>query len=313
MIDLTVKPTCHAQACNAFMEDGKEVWVDSQPDPARPARSCLRLKPAEALELPGVDAEPEPKPEGPGDDVETASVATNKSEHPPALAEPKRSKAKAKETKDALIPNPPQLPEDMAKQAKQQGQSFADTSGVVEVSLDEQRQLKKKLEAEAKEQAEQKKQAALDKKQIAADKAIEKAEKKLREAQAKAAQLQSKAPRKSTKRKLEADFASAAEPGQSAPPESPAKSRRSRKKSNTSPNQKSPAIKLSPKAKSFASGSRKPNPKDATQNRATAALTLLREKKLYDLTLPPAEFSKKNLGCNTCLQYMCDTSIMTAT
>lgn len=87
--------------------------MDSQPDPARPARSRLTLHPAEALKLPGVDAEHEPKPEGPEstpsktvDDLETASVATNNSEHAPALAEPKQRKAKAKEPKDALISNP---------------------------------------------------------------------------------------------------------------------------------------------------------------------------------------------------------------
>ena len=294
--------------------------MDSQPDPARPARSRLTLHPAEALKLPGVDAEHEPKPEGPEstpsktvDDLETASVATNNSEHAPALAEPKQRKAKAKEPKDALISNPPKLPEDMAKRAKQQAQSFVDTpAGVAEVNLDDQRKLKKQLEADAKEEAEQKKQAAWDKKQLAAKKALEKAEKKLKDAQAKAAQLQSKASSKTTKRKLDSVFASVAEPGQSAPPVSPPKKRRTSSKSKQSPNQKSPSIKLSPKAKSFASGSVKPNPKDATQNRATAALTLLREKKLHDLTLPPAEFSKKNLGCNTCLQYMFDTSTMSA-
>lgn len=199
--------------------------MDSQPDPARPARSRLTLHPAEALKLPGVDAEHEPKPEGPEstpsktvDDLETASVAINNSEHAPALAEPKQRKAKAKEPKDALISNPPKLPEDMAKRAKQQAQSFVDTpAGVVEVNLDDQHKLKKQLEADAKEEAEQKKQAAWDKKQIAAKKALEKAEKKLKDAQAKAAQLQSKASGKTTKRKLDPVFASVAEPGQSAP------------------------------------------------------------------------------------------------
>eukprot|EP00435_Cladocopium_sp_Y103_P017172 s3511_g4.t1 len=310
--DVVVKDS-PPEAFNAFMGDGKKVWVDSQPDPARPARSHVTLNPPEALELPrqenpSLRVDVEPKPEGlestpiepEVDELETASITTNKSEHPP---EPKRKKAKAKETKECLIPNPPQLPEAMAKRAKQLGQSFA-ASGVVEVNLDEQRQLKKKLEEEAKELAEQKKQTALDKKQMAADKAIQKLEKKLRDAQAKAAQLQSKAHGKTAKRKLDADFASVADPGQSGPPPSPAAKKNSRsKKPNPSPNQKSPSFKLSPKARSFATGSTKPSPKDATQNRATAALTLLREKKLRDLTLPPMEFSKKNLGCNTAAAF----------
>lgn len=127
---------------------------------------------------------------------------------------------------------------------------------------------------------------------------MEKARKKLEAAQAKAAQVEQESSvgsrRRGVKRKLDLELFAVSE--QKAPPPSPEpapkKQAQKARQSKTSPK---PAVKLSPKARDFAV---KHTPKkDVRQDRAIAALKLLRENSLKDLKLPSEDFSRKWLGC----------------
>ena len=230
---------------------------------------------------------PTPEPE----DMDVSMVACPPT--PPKKGKPSGSRV---EEKQVLISDPPKLPDAALKLAKQQAQEVA-TEGKIELSTDEQRELKKQKEVQARELAEKKKQNALDKKKDAAAKALEKAEQKLKAAQEKAEQISTGA-RKPVKRKLEKELNLACEAGASAPPSSPRAY-----DSKTSRRRPSKHVKLSPKAKKFAAATSPSKVATASQNKAVVALKLLRDTKLPYLSLPGENFSKKILGSITPLTH----------
>ena len=186
-----------------------------------------------------------------------------------------------------LIVSPPVLDPTVAHAARDKLPSTQD--GNVEAH----RHLKKKLDDEAKAQAEEKKQRALEKQQEATQQALAKAKAKYEKALAKAEALSKK---DSVKRKLADDFDAAAEEPQS-PVIPPAKAPRARSKSSA-------LLKLSPKAKEFAKAS-VASPSKAKEQRsdnrmkiASDQFTMLRGLALPDLDLPHGEtFDKKILAC----------------
>jgi len=265
-------------------ESGQEEFQESQVDghnpcgvPLTPNEISPEIKgsrvtgliPPDSPELPASPQVPEPP--APGDD---------------GCKPPQRKKAKTA-GKDALIPNPPELPPALAQLAVPTG------SEIPKSDLDGQSKLKKQLEQEEKEQAAKKKQDAADKRAKAAADAVAKMEKKLELAKAKAAAIQNKS--QPVRRKLDAQFANVQENKQG-PPVSPEHSKRKR-----------PNIKLTPKAKEFALKAATPkqgkgnSPKDAkarSMDKACSALETLRGLELTDMTLPkPGELTKKILVC----------------
>eukprot|EP00435_Cladocopium_sp_Y103_P052313 s1851_g16.t1 len=265
--------------------DGAGVWSDSQPDAARPARAHATLAP------PAGGPEPSLKPaeslvSAPGTpDLDAASVEATKS---PVEKPRKRLRAAAKQ--ECLISNPPKLSPNLEKVAHEVSKPLASDGGTVDVNLEDQRSLKKKLEDEAKEEALEKKQLAMEKKQKAALQAVAKAQKKLQAAQAKAAQLQNSPRRRGTKRNLQSEFQAAAASKDPAEAESPARSGKTSKRQHP---------KLSPKAKAFAANSTSPTKAaSARKDKATESLATLRSLQLVDLPLPSEDFNKKQPGCN---------------
>lgn len=224
-------------------------------------------------------------------------------EMPPPPLEPEQRRKRTKkqqQEKSALIQKPPALPPSVAQAAQEALIEEKGKEGSIELNVEDQRLLKRKLDQEAQEKAETKKEEAHTKKTEAAAKALAKAEKKLEQAKAKSAALKEKLVG-GVKRKLDNAFANVDDKGgPPASPPKPAAKTRARKTTKQSPN-----VKLSPKAKAFAantasaaSGSRSPL-KDGNRREQVAnkSLQLLRGLNLPGLELPPDNFSKKMLGC----------------
>lgn len=176
-------------------------------------------------------------------------------------------------------------------------EKIADPDGLVKISVQEQRGLKKLLNQQNKEL-----QALKEKEKQAKDE-----ENKLKE-QLKAARqrrTQAAAEKKAAvKRRLEGDFDKAAneEAKEGATPEPPMK--RSKAKAKASANGKSAEAPLSPeqiramispKAKGLAGMT--PTRKDPRKEKALAALTMLREAGISGLKLPADDFDKKKFDC----------------
>lgn len=221
---------------------------------------------------------------------------------PPPPLEPSDRRKRAKmqqQQKSALIQKPPALPPSVAQAAQQALDQVKGQNESLELNVEDQRLLKRKLDQEAQEKAEAKKEEAHTKKETAAAKALAKAEKKLEQAKAKSAALKEKLVG-GVKRRLDHAFATVDDKGgPPASPPKPAAKTRARKAQKTSPN-----VKLSSKAKAFAastaSGTRSPL-KVGNGNRreqvANQSLLVLRGLNLPGLELPPDNFSKKMLGC----------------
>ena len=279
----------HMQAVVVENKETGEWGEESMQVDAQPLPEELRPS-AEIVESPGPHDDEKPSavtglvpmesPEVasiPGEKPEVGDVAIIEDGPKPAdghgaAAAPASKKARRQEV---MIPNPPVLsdPVDAAKDGELVG------------DIDAQRQLKKNLEVEAKEEAAKKKDETQQKKRKASDDAIAKAKAKLEKAMAKAKALEDKGRlAKRTKRRLEPELAEA-EAGASAPVEEP--------KSPVA--SKASSVKLSPKAKQFAS----PNKKvvDQRKTKAVESLDLLRKLCIADLTLPPDHFDKKILVC----------------
>lgn len=202
----------------------------------------------------------------------------------PSVAEPPSPKPRAqKSRKDGpLIAAPPVLAPHVSAAAEARI-----GKGSVESNLEDQRELKKALDQEAKDQAEEKKRHAVEKKMKKCEDAIEKAKAKLEKAVAKA-KAASKPKGKGTKRKLDSEFAAVADVD-TQPAASPEKVK---------------SIKLSPKAKAFAAAAQsspgKKGAKKRADNRASRAvnnLEYLRTLDVADMRIPPPPFAKKILAC----------------
>lgn len=207
--------------------------------------------------------------------------ASSQQAQPPT---PKRRRLTQMKDKGELIPNPPVLAPHVVAAAK----SVVSPEGV-EGNLSTQRGLKKTLEQEAKDKAEQKKLEAETERVEKSQAAIAKAKAKLEKLEAKAKAIDGR--KRAVKRKLDPELASAADDTTQGPPPSPEIPKAQVKRAR---------VKLSPRAKQFAASSGSPNAKMKPDPRATKAasnLKLLRELKLDGLVLPADTFPKKILVC----------------
>ena len=244
-------------------------------------------------------------------EVEVSSACKSPTKSPTPACPPRDDQKKSQGVRDRkrkhLIEEPPQLPPAVAEAAKRQKTEVQAKSGTgsVEVSTEAQRNLKRKLEEDAKQLAEEKQNQAEAKKQAAADLALQKAQLKLEKAQAKAKALQDKMEKASkVKRKLDSELAAVADPESVQPPVSPPKKGR-KPKSKASPNNKNKrdqVVKLSPKAKQFAASTSRPS-ESGEGTKSQLALQKLRDLDLPDLKLPLDPFCKKILAYT--LMHMC--------
>ena len=162
------------------------------------------------------------------EEVEVSSACKSPMKSPTPACPPRDDQKKTQGVRGRkrkhLIEVPPQLPPAVAEAAKHLKAEVQAQSGTgeVEVSIEAQRNLKRKLEEDAKQLAEEKQNQAEAKKQAAADLALQKAQLKLEKAQAKAKALQDKMDKASkVKRKLDSELAAAADPESVQPPVSP--------------------------------------------------------------------------------------------
>lgn len=183
--------------------------------------------------------------------------------------------------------------------------AHVEAHGSLDGDVEAQRALKRDLEAQAREEAEQKKLEAEQKREEAnkkkrekSEQAIQKAKDKLEKLMAKSQTLETKKPKsRGVKRKLDAELAAAAQPPPSPAqmgetPVSPAPARKGKTRPASS-------VRLTPKAKDFALKT-SPDKKacDARLAKAETSLQTLRELDLEGLKLPPDPFCKKILACS---------------
>ena len=167
-----------------------------------------------------------------------------------------------------------------------------------EFNLEHQRDLKRRVEQEAKLKLEEKKQKTMEKQQEASQVAVEKAKAKLQKALAKAEALAKKDP---VRRRLDPSFqnVAGASAGVPEPPASPPAKAPSTRAKNADA-----LVKLSPKASQFAKAS-VPSPGHVRKQRSDSRMRIamdqfahLRVLALPDLELPSGEtFDKKILAC----------------
>ena len=213
--------------------------------------------------------------------------------------QPSRSNSESVKTRpENPFAKPADMPMEVEEAAKEQVEQHKTAGKGVDVSVTEQRGLKKQIEEEQKEKAEKKKHEAENKKKEAAQVALMKAEAKLAKAQAKAKALEDKKHKVPLKRKLDAQFAGVADDDKENPPVSPPKPKRSRAKKtpNTKKKQQQGKVVLSPKAKAFAVAASSKGP-TSREHKAQIALGKLRDLNLSGLELPDETFSKMILAC----------------
>lgn len=257
-------------------------------------------------QLPCGHVEVGPTPEDAKDDVEPKDANPSQDVNPvddprPATTEstgtskpdeqPKRRR-RGKQTE--LIQCPPMLEPEVLRlaESKLPGSLDSDVGG--------QRDLKRKLDEEARAQAEKKKEDAMAKKEAANALAIAKAKAKLEKALAKAEAMKER--KRPVRRKLAPQFqdAAAADPRLKDQVVSPEKEQQGRK------GKPAAGVTLSPKAKRFAKACMTPNTKMAKNKQlsehrgeiARMGMSQLRKLALPDLMLPPDSFDKKILACN---------------
>lgn len=196
---------------------------------------------------------------------------------------------------------PASMPMEVKNAAKEQVEQHTGLgSTAVEVSITDQRALKRQLEEDEKVKAEKKKHDAENKKKEAAKVALMKAEAKLAKAQAKAKALDEKAQGVRAKRKLDGEFAKVSDDKEGPPVSPPKAPKRSRGKKTPNTKKKTAEAKvvLSPKAKAFAAAAPKGSSSSLSREaKAKAALAKLRDLNLCGLELPAETFNKMILAC----------------
>ena len=222
------------------------------------------------------------------EDVSASAALGSDGAEPPCVELPLPKRPKVGETKpqEPLIRNPPMLSPEIVAAANPPDTIEADWGG--------QQALKRRLDMEAKVEAERKKQKAISKQEEAAAKALAKAELKLAKAKEKAQALEQKKERKGmgkgAKRTLEPEFKAVTETGATAEQGETVKT--PTKKALAKKHKDEPQVRLSPKAKSFATGSALAA---KGLEKATAAYEMLQGLELAGLTLPKLPLSKKSL------------------
>lgn len=236
----------------------------------------------------------EPKDANPMDDPRPANAESTGTSKPDEQPPKRRRRGKQIE----LIQCPPVLDPEVLKlaESKLPGSLDSDVGG--------QRDLKRKLDEEARAQAEKKKEDAMAKKEAANALAIAKAKAKLEKALAKAEAMKER--KHPVRRKLAPEFqeVAAADPRLKDQDVSPEKEKHGSKGK--------PGVTLSPKAKKFAKACLTPNTKMAKNKQlsehrgeiARMGMSQLRKLALPDLMLPPDSFDKKILACiYVCVTY----------